>query len=515
MNDETPAPTENEDSRAHIWEDDVLDRRGFADFLTNALTEQTRAVSERHQRGLTVALDAGWGTGKTFFVERWAKDLEARGHPVVYFDAWENDLGEEAAIALMAAIKDTIDEWVARMPVKQEMQARANEMVRQGVKQLRRAVVPVSKVVGEAVLKKVTGIVAKEMWDAFDGDDPASTEKEDALSEEKIEAGLDKVFESALGEQRKRTEAIKNFKVSISKALTLIDESTEAELPLYIFVDELDRCRPSYSIQLLEEIKHIFGMPNVCFVVSTNIDQLSHSTRAVYGGEFDANGYLKRFFDQGFTLPEPDRERYVELLMKETNILKNRDLSLGLPDRIEPSNKRKATYSISFVFDALDLDLRSQKQIFATADIVASSIDEKKKIYVIWLFFLVSLSHKKPKDFNLLAMKENGVEEIKKILDHEINQNIKVEYLEYSRQKDMELAVNLSLYPIIECYCNWLNQSASQIAALNTQKYPYSNAIDIQDETPRFKHQFNGWRPSISKYIKLVKYAGYIRENKT
>jgi len=269
------------------------------------------------------------------------------------------------------------------------------------------------------------------------------------------------------------------------------------------------------SIQLLEEIKHIFGMPNVCFVVSTNIDQLSHSTRAVYGGEFDANGYLKRFFDQGFTLPEPDRERYVELLMKETNILKNRDLSLGLPDRIEPSNKRKATYSISFVFDALDLDLRSQKQIFATADIVASSIDEKKKIYVIWLFFLVSLSHKKPKDFNLLAMKENGVEEIKKILDHEINQNIKVEYLEYSRQKDMELAVNLSLYPIIECYCNWLNQSASQIAALNTQKYPYSNAIDIQDETPRFKHQFNGWRPSISKYIKLVKYAGYIRENKT
>jgi hypothetical protein len=59
MTAEAPTP-ETEDPRAAIWQDDVLERRGFADFLTKALTEQTRVVSERQQRGFTVARDAVW-----------------------------------------------------------------------------------------------------------------------------------------------------------------------------------------------------------------------------------------------------------------------------------------------------------------------------------------------------------------------------------------------------------------------------------------------------------------------
>jgi hypothetical protein len=56
-------------SQQNGWEDDVLDRRGFAEFLTKALSEQTKAVSTQHGRGLTIALDAGWGAGKTFFTK--------------------------------------------------------------------------------------------------------------------------------------------------------------------------------------------------------------------------------------------------------------------------------------------------------------------------------------------------------------------------------------------------------------------------------------------------------------
>jgi KAP family P-loop domain len=515
MTVEAPTP-ETEDPRAAIWQDDVLDRRGFADFLTKALTEQTRVVSEseRQPRGLTVALDAGWGTGKTFFVKHWADDLKQRGHPVVFFDAWENDLGEEAAIALMAAIKDTIDEWVARMPAKQELAALAGEMVRDGVKELRRAVLPVSKVVAAGMLRKFTGIGVKEFMDAVDGDDALSAEPQESLSNEKIEAGLDKIFESALGEQKKRSEAIKNFKASMSKALELIDQNTEANLPAFVFVDELDRCRPSYAINLLEEIKHIFGMPNVCFVVSTNIDQLSHSTRGVYGGEFDANGYLKRFFDQEFTLPEPDREKYVDILIKETNVLKNRDFSLGLPERMEPLNRRNVATAISFVFDAFDLDLRSQKQIFTMADTVASSIEEKKKIYVVWLFFLVALLHKKPQAFNLLSTKEKNNQVIKDILEKEINQNVRVEYSEYDNRGDRDLLKSSGLNSVIEYYYDWSNRDAAALNDIETKKYPQSNASEIQDELPRFTRGASNGRPSISGYVKLVKYAGYLREKK-
>ena len=40
---------------------------------------------------------------------------------------------------------------------------------------------------------------------------------------------------------------------------------------LIIFIDELDRCKPSYAIQLLERIKHYFINDNLTFVFSVNL----------------------------------------------------------------------------------------------------------------------------------------------------------------------------------------------------------------------------------------------------
>ncbi|WP_419182173.1 P-loop NTPase fold protein [Pantoea ananatis] len=35
--------------------------------------------------------------------------------------------------------------------------------------------------------------------------------------------------------------------------------------PLFVFVDELDRCRPTYAIEMLETIKHLFSIENVVY----------------------------------------------------------------------------------------------------------------------------------------------------------------------------------------------------------------------------------------------------------
>ncbi len=511
---EAPTP-ETEDPRAAIWQDDVLERRGFADFLTKALTEQTRVVSERQQRGITVALDAGWGTGKTFFVKHWAEDLKQRGHPVVFFDAWENDLGEEAAIALMAAIKETIDEWVARMPAKQELAARAGEMVRDGVKELRRAVLPVSKVVAAGLLKKFTSITTKEFMDAIDGDDALSAVPQEELSSEKIEAGLDKIFESALGEQKKRSEAIKNFKASMSKALELINQNADAKLPAFVFVDELDRCRPSYAINLLEEIKHIFGMPNVCFVVSTNIEQLSHSICGVYGAGFNGGGYLKRFFDHEFTLPAPNNVNHAKLLFQESSILSTRKLALGLPNKLIYPKKATPADTISLIFDAFDLDLRSQKQVFMIANLAAASIEENKSIILLWLFFLSTLIHKRKDIFLEVINNPNNHVSLNAAFPPSIYKETAISFYTLDEIGRMCKNTSVDLKEVLRQYFTWSNQDLEKIVeGGHSTSYPQTNHRDFYDELPNPRYPNQKYLPSIANYLKLVKYAGYVKEEK-
>ena len=53
----------------------------------------------------------------------------------------------------------------------------------------------------------------------------------------------------------------------------------------------------------------------IVFVLAVNRSQLAHSVRVLYGAEFDAEGYLGRFFDLDFILPESNRHRFVANLL--------------------------------------------------------------------------------------------------------------------------------------------------------------------------------------------------------
>lgn len=75
---------------------------------------------------------------------------------------------------------------------------------------------------------------------------------------------------------------------------------------LVIFIDELDRCRPNFAIEMLERIKHYFEDDRIIFVASINKEQLIHSISKYYGTNFDSTGYLDKFFDRNVYLPEID-----------------------------------------------------------------------------------------------------------------------------------------------------------------------------------------------------------------
>lgn len=82
------------------------------------------------------------------------------------------------------------------------------------------------------------------------------------------------------------------------------DIIVEKAQKLVIFIDELDRCRPSFAIEMLERIKHYFNDERIIFVISVNKEQLVHTIENYYGNGFDSTRYLNKFFDVNINLPE-------------------------------------------------------------------------------------------------------------------------------------------------------------------------------------------------------------------
>lgn len=88
---------------------------------------------------------------------------------------------------------------------------------------------------------------------------------------------------------------------------------------LVIVIDELDRCKPNYAVELLERIKHFFDDDRVIFVFSTNKEQLTHTIKKFYGYEFNASVYLNRFFDFQFSLENISTDNYLDFIDSSRN----------------------------------------------------------------------------------------------------------------------------------------------------------------------------------------------------
>lgn len=94
------------------------------------------------------------------------------------------------------------------------------------------------------------------------------------------------------------------------------DDENEPNRKILLIVDELDRCRPTYAIEVLERIKHFFDLDNLVILFAVNKEQLVHSISHVYGQNMDASRYLNRFFDNEFSLhlDNDRRNKFLSLL---------------------------------------------------------------------------------------------------------------------------------------------------------------------------------------------------------
>ncbi|MBU3850385.1 MAG: KAP family NTPase [Candidatus Treponema excrementipullorum] len=234
----------------------------------------------------SIALEGNWGSGKTFFVKQTKMILDAlnqcstkmdepqkqavidvckrsnngerpnvQSHVCVYYDAWKNDNDDDPVLSLVYTILQDTNSTFSFTKNVSFPKVAAN------------------------ILEFFSGRNWSGLIENLQRENPL-----DALKELKnIEDLIAEFLDSLLAERGNR---------------------------LVVFIDELDRCKPSYAVKLLERIKHYFSNDRITFVFSVNIYELQHTIRKFYGDNFNGGRYLDRFFDLRISLPPVNLEKF-------------------------------------------------------------------------------------------------------------------------------------------------------------------------------------------------------------
>jgi predicted KAP-like P-loop ATPase len=274
-------------------EKDIFGRAAFGQQLTSLVS--------RVDAPLVIVIDAPWGEGKTTFVKMWSGELNKRNIPSIYFDAFANDYQNDAFIALSSHIIDVLE---AAAPSSSKS------------KKFRTAAFKVAKVLGKAGLQagiKVmsAGLIETEVLKG------TATEVVNAIRDE-TEKSLDEILKDRLESHRSDKEAFTEFRSSLSELCEVFYNNTDSherklelrDKKLVFIIDELDRCKPSFALSILEHIKHFFSVDGVYFVLVTSLTQLNSSVRFAYG-EIDSRSYLEKFFHIRMQFPTSDTARQV------------------------------------------------------------------------------------------------------------------------------------------------------------------------------------------------------------
>lgn len=243
-----------------------------------------------------MVIDGSWGTGKTEFCQKLIRLMQEqhRDYQPVYIDAFRSDHSGEPLLALLAEIiKACTPENVDGRPSEQR-----TNLTRKIAKVAGFGIKTTFKAAMGHVLKQNTDDLAEELQQIMNDDQEARSVAETVTDTANTIANhtIDVAVEALLKEQ---IEAEKNL-----ETLKSCLKGLAADKPIILFIDELDRCRPDYAVDMLEVIKHVFDIENVKVVLVTNTKQLRAAINHRYGLEVDAQKYLDKFLKYSFALPE-------------------------------------------------------------------------------------------------------------------------------------------------------------------------------------------------------------------
>lgn len=348
------------------WFDDKLERRVYAPVLTSLVGDSVEP--------LVVALNGGWGTGKTFFLNRWGQEFERplsndrKPGRVIYFSAWQDDDLEDPLLAIIGQLHRSLHARPLKADegIKESAQTKAAKVVESA----NRVLTKLGKHVDNFV-EHCAGVRPVEIVKDFSNQ---MAQRVDAYSEA-IDARVD---------LKKRMRDVAN------------EVYEESGRPLVFVIDDLDRCKPSFAIAALERIKHLFDVQHIVFILGIDLQQFGKTLKNVYG-DLDVANYLNRLIDIEFVLPEPTRRNFVDYLCKEYHL----DQSFKGKDSEQNLETAAKEFKDVFVFLALrfNMTLRDMERIVREFVAVEKMICFKNAREATLLALLCSLRLREPKVF--------------------------------------------------------------------------------------------------------------------
>lgn len=330
------------------WGNCLLDRQAYGEFLINFL------VGEK--QGYVLNLDGAWGTGKTELIKRLYGDVLNKNHPAIYINAWESDFTDSPLLVVASELLSQLQD------------------LNENIGDVDGIFSDIKQKFGVVVRASMLGVASYASNKAFG---------ESAILAEPLKELMGMTGDALLNKAREgyaeQVQAIADIREELGNLAEAISTNYQAKLPVFVFVDELDRCRPSYAIELLEVIKHFFDVRNLVFVIASDTSQLSTSIKVVYGAEFDSTRYLKRFFHSRAILKEPNNVFY--------SVANTKDWKKELGSEVQTyprDDKLSVEQLIGNLATAFRLSLRDINQIYmkflsAVRNIVVSCGNEGRK----------------------------------------------------------------------------------------------------------------------------------------
>ncbi|MCJ7645364.1 KAP family NTPase [bacterium] len=367
------------------FKNDKLAREPFAESLLSLITNV--------EDNLVISLDAPWGDGKTTFVKMWRGFLKAKGVKSLYFDAFANDSFEDPFMALVGNIDLLIEREFSDKPTTmQKLKEFKGKAVKVGTRLLSWGAKVGVKAVTLNVIKDRDIEQLKEI-----AEDIASDAGETAS----------KFIEDKMNSYKEVLNATEEFRKKLSE---LAEEVyTENQKPLVFIIDELDRCKPTYALELIEKVKHLFSVKHIVFVLVMHTKQLEESVKCVYGQNIEARTYLQKFINIEYKLP---KENVMRVPISENDYVKYCKALCGL-HALPIGGWVEAMWILGQLFK---LSLRDLQRCFTNLTLFFASTEKNQYRDNYLLALLVILKVKSPEMFELVKTKGISLDELWKDL---------------------------------------------------------------------------------------------------
>lgn len=286
-----------------------------------------------------IVIDGDWGSGKSTFIKQWAGLMRTRNHVVVEFDAFEADHHDDPFFALLATLLDEIDNGStsatrARHSLRDRLSSAAFGVGRTVPSLLAQAALPGP--LGNALV--------------------AAIESAMTSSDEGTEADAAAFVRERIDGVAVERRAVKAFRDELSAVAHQVSDSGETPSPIVFIIDELDRCKPSFSLDVLERMKHVFAADGICFVLVTHLSELTAMVGHTYGVTAPAK-YLDKFYHLKIDIDQ--------LLLKEDTDI-NREYILYLCEEFgipRPDDNHTWFIALTNLVRLYELTLRSMERV--------------------------------------------------------------------------------------------------------------------------------------------------------